>query len=124
MALFYHTCLQINNREAEFINPLTNVYHYDSKMTRKYFSSDTSTPPRRLSNNKLSLDNGQGESSHHSKQCRHSRSSQSQANITPATTIPRFRKYDLEDFQLLKVLGKGSFGKVSSPINEVLTTYF
>uniref|UniRef100_A0A8D8QP97 protein kinase C n=1 Tax=Cacopsylla melanoneura TaxID=428564 RepID=A0A8D8QP97_9HEMI len=75
---------------------------------------DTSTPPRRLSNNKLSLlDNGPtGESSHHSKQCRHSRSTQSQKNILPATTIPRFRKYDLEDFQLLKVLGKGSFGKV------------
>ncbi|KAI5713253.1 hypothetical protein M8J76_001289 [Diaphorina citri] len=83
-----------------------------SNPSRAACKQDTSTPPRRLSNNKLSLDNGQGESSHHSKQCRHSRSSQSQANITPATTIPRFRKYDLEDFQLLKVLGKGSFGKV------------
>ncbi|KPI98062.1 Putative protein kinase C delta type-like [Papilio xuthus] len=30
----------------------------------------------------------------------------------PARSIPRFRKYTIEDFQFIKVPGKGSFGKV------------
>lgn len=35
----------------------------------------------------------------------------------PIKSRPKFRKYEFEDFQLVKVLGKGSFGKVQ-PITQ------
>ncbi|XP_071438657.1 uncharacterized protein [Hetaerina americana] len=41
-----------------------------------------------------------------------SRASIPGTSAAPATSLPRFRDYNVQDFLFLKVLGKGSFGKV------------
>lgn len=67
---------------------------------------DANSPNQRRLSTSLSTDSESGEEGH------------TRRYTPPARTIPRFRKYNVDDYQFLKVLGKGSFGKVSLYISK------
>ncbi|XP_050437229.1 cAMP-dependent protein kinase catalytic subunit 3 isoform X2 [Adelges cooleyi] len=86
-----------------------STYYYD---TDEYDSSSSSDTP---ANSYQTSGNGEGvvggaERTIRSYNYRHH--SRPKRVVPPATSIPRFRKYTVDDFNFLKVLGKGSFGKV------------
>ncbi|KAK7603515.1 hypothetical protein V9T40_003514 [Parthenolecanium corni] len=84
--------------------------------TLKKESSSSASPSRTSSNQDLNIDsiNLDGTSSPRKQYSYRHRIVHSYNGrvVTPASTIPRFKKYTIYDFNFVKLLGKGSFGKV------------
>lgn len=125
-----HVYERIAKREHLRQADVTCIFYFKIYIHNNRFSesSSSASPSRTSSNQDLNIDsiNLDGTSSPRKQYSYRHRIVHSYNGrvVTPASTIPRFKKYTIYDFNFVKLLGKGSFGKVRSIFSLFICTNF